>query len=136
MLELLELVDERVYLFVDDAARHVRELVSLIRQTHSERRRITYVLGERLNEWNVYGGPLASFITNEFVVEYLESNEIDQLLSLLEKHKALGTLEKLSKADRAVSTSVRQPVSEFTVAPPRARSGRWAGRREAVAVCL
>ena len=100
VLELLELVDERVYLFVDDAARHVRELVSLIRQTHSERRRITYVLGERLNEWNVYGGPLASFITNEFVVEYLESNEIDQLLSLLEKHKALGTLEKLSKADR------------------------------------
>ena len=36
---------------------------------------------------------------------------------------------------RAVSTSVRQPVSEFTVAPPRARSGRWPGRREAVAVC-
>ena len=39
------------------------------------------------------------------------------------------------RVDRAVSTSVRQPVSEFTVAPPRARSGRWPGRREAVAVC-
>ena len=37
---------------------------------------------------------------------------------------------------RAVSTSVRQPVSEFTVAPPRARSGKGPGRREAVAVCL
>ena len=107
MVELLELVDERVYLFVDDAARHVRELVSLIRQTNSERRRITYVLGERLNEWNVYGGPLASFITNEFVVEYLESNEIDQLLSLLEEHKALGTLAKLSKADRRTAFGER-----------------------------
>ena len=38
--------------------------------------------------------------------------------------------------DRAVSTSVRQPVSEFTEAPPRARSGKGPGRREAVAVCL
>ena len=75
VVELLELVDERVYLFVDDAARHVRELVSLIRQTNSERRRITYVLGERLNEWNVYGGPLASFITNEFVVEYRAAHQ-------------------------------------------------------------
>ena len=37
---------------------------------------------------------------------------------------------------RAVSTSVRQPVSEFTEAPPRARSGKGPGRREAVAVCL
>ena len=39
-------------------------------------------------------------------------------------------------AQRAVSTSVRQPVSEFTEAPPRARSGKGPGRREAVAVCL
>ena len=38
--------------------------------------------------------------------------------------------------NRAVSTSVRQPVSEFTEAPPRARSGKGPGRREAVAVCL
>ena len=38
--------------------------------------------------------------------------------------------------ERAVSTSVRQPVSEFTEAPPRARSGKGPGRREAVAVCL
>ena len=37
---------------------------------------------------------------------------------------------------RAVSTSVRQPVSEFTEAPPRARSGKGPGRREAVAVCV
>ena len=37
---------------------------------------------------------------------------------------------------RAVSTSVRQSVSEFTEAPPRARSGKGPGRREAVAVCL
>ena len=40
------------------------------------------------------------------------------------------------RALRAVSTSVRQPVSEFTEAPPRARSGKGPGRREAVAVCL
>ena len=42
----------------------------------------------------------------------------------------------LSSSKRAVSTSVRQPVSEFTEAPPRARSGKGPGRREAVAVCL
>ena len=41
-----------------------------------------------------------------------------------------------AQKQRAVSTSVRQPVSEFTEAPPRARSGKGPGRREAVAVCL
>ena len=45
-------------------------------------------------------------------------------------------LEEDRTALRAVSTSVRQPVSEFTEAPPRARSGKGPGRREAVAVCL
>ena len=46
-------------------------------------------------------------------------------------------LEELRReTERAVSTSVRQPVSEFTEAPPRARSGKGPGRREAVAVCL
>ena len=42
----------------------------------------------------------------------------------------------VTAGERAVSTSVRQPVSEFTEAPPRARSGKGPGRREAVAVCL
>ena len=49
---------------------------------------------------------------------------------------SLGGFPQIAYIDRAVSTSVRQPVSEFTEAPPRARSGKGPGRREAVAVCL
>ena len=50
-------------------------------------------------------------------------------------NKAVAEIRRILQP-RAVSTSVRQPVSEFTEAPPRARSGKGPGRREAVAVCL
>ena len=66
------------------------------------------------------------------------------LCGAVEPRRELADVEALKGAmmlirllrDRAVSTSVRQPVSEFTEAPPRARSGKGPGRREAVAVCL
>ena len=63
------------------------------------------------------------------------------LLVIVDGAKALDTavtqtFGRAALVQRAVSTSVRQPVSEFTEAPPRARSGKGPGRREAVAVCL
>ena len=64
-------------------------------------------------------------------VTFIWSHAGGTLLGLIQRFLGVA-----SSIDRAVSTSVRQPVSEFTEAPPRARSGKGPGRREAVAVCL
>ena len=65
----------------------------------------------------------------------ISSCEIARAIGITQK-SAWFMAHRLRFALRAVSTSVRQPVSEFTEAPPRARSGKGPGRREAVAVCL
>ena len=73
-------------------------------------------------------------IPEQHMVEIFSPRRADQAL-----HEWVGPghmRHGLDCFDRAVSTSVRQPVSEFTEAPPRARSGKGPGRREAVAVCL
>lgn len=105
--ELLDVVKDRIYLFVDDAAEHVRELVNLAKAITRSGQRLTVVLGERVNEWNIYGSALESLIAEQYLVEYLEPQEIKSLLNLLEKHKALGTLENESKAARVAAFSDR-----------------------------
>jgi tetratricopeptide (TPR) repeat protein len=105
--ELLDAVNERVYLFVDDAAEHVRDVATLVKRVTASGQRLTIVLGERVNEWNVYGAGLESSITDEYLVEYLEGSEIEALLGLLERHRALGTLQNASKAERVAAFGER-----------------------------
>lgn len=100
VLELLELLSQRLFLFIDNAVRHARDLVPLIRQLKAANQPVTILLGERVNQWNVYGEVLTSFLTKEYLVEYLESREIDALLSLLQQHRALGTLQGLTETER------------------------------------
>ena len=107
ILELLELISERIFLFVDNAVRHARDLVALIRQLKAANQPFTILLGERVNQWNVYGEPLASLVTNEYLVEYLESTEIDALLALLQQHRALGTLQGLTETQRRAAFQER-----------------------------
>jgi len=98
--ELIGLCDERIYLFIDDAADHLRDLLAIARSMGPEGRRLTVITAERINEWNVLGGPVATAVTVEHELKYLNLREIDKLLTLLEEHKALGTLGRLSMAER------------------------------------
>ena len=78
-------------------------------------------------------------LSSRIDVEWLEPTPIEKAQAGDFTVSRAGTLDAAivtPPTGRAVSTSVRQPVSEFTEAPPRARSGKGPGRREAVAVCL
>ncbi len=98
--ELIQSLGRRLYLFVDDATDRSRELEGLLRRMGPEGNYLTVVMAERINEWNVQGQNLAPFVTEEFELRYLDAAEIDGLLGLLERHHALGTLERLTPDDR------------------------------------
>lgn len=98
--EIINATDARVYLFVDGAAERIRELHSLARNIGPEGRRLTVVLGERMNEWNVSCVDLFPFVTSEHELKYLSLREIDALLGLLEENRALGTLASMTLEDR------------------------------------
>jgi len=98
--EIIEVSKKHVFLFVDDTADRVREIQALFRYIGPEKKQLTLITAERINEWNVSCGDIAPLVTTEYELEYLSSREIDSLLQLLEKHKALGTLEKASYETR------------------------------------
>jgi hypothetical protein len=98
--EIIAGCKRRVYLFVDNATDRAREIQALMKGIGHEGHLLTLVLAERTNEWNVQGQSLSLFLTDEYELKYLSMPEIDQLLALLEKHKALGTLDKLDATER------------------------------------
>jgi tetratricopeptide (TPR) repeat protein len=91
--ELIIACDQRVYLFVDDAGDRIRELQSLAKNIQEQGKKLTVIAAERLNEWNVTSSGIAALVTSEYELKYLSSIEIERLLTLLQKHRALGTLE-------------------------------------------
>jgi hypothetical protein len=105
--EVVAACSKRIYLFVDDAAERVRELRSLIENIGAEGSRLTLVLAERINEWNMSCGELGPYVSADFELRYLTSREIDGLLVLLEQHRALGTLQGADIEQRRVAFADR-----------------------------
>jgi len=105
--ELIASCGQRIFLFIDNAADRVRELLSLLKTIGPEGKRLTIVIAERTNEWNNQGQSLSAYVADEYELPYLSMTEITSLLALLEKHKALGTLEKLSQDERVEAFAER-----------------------------
>lgn len=103
--ELVAACKERVYLFIDNAADRVREIQSLIKGIGLEGKLLTLIVAERTNEWNNNGQALAGYVSDEYAIRYLSMKEIGLLLDLLERHKALGTLAKLSRQQQVDALS-------------------------------
>lgn len=98
--ELVRGLQRRLYLFIDDASDRTRELAALLRRIGPEGDYLTVILAERINEWNIQGQDAAQFVTDEYELKYLSTSEIDSLLQLLDRHHALGTLERLGLDER------------------------------------
>jgi cold shock CspA family protein len=98
--EVIAACKERVYLFIDNAADRVREIQSIVKNIGEEGKLLTVIMAERTNEWNNAGQSLSGYLTDEYEVRYLSMKEIDLLLDLLGKHKALGTLARLSREEQ------------------------------------
>ena len=99
--ELLGAIDDRLYLFIDDAADRAQEIMNLGQEIGNEEgKRLTVLLAERSNEWNIGGSSVDPYLSEEYLVPYLEAAEINGLIDLLAQHHALGTLEQSSPDER------------------------------------
>ncbi|MEK7764450.1 MAG: SIR2 family protein [Nitrospirota bacterium] len=105
--ELVGICKERIFLFVDNAADRAREIQSLVKAMGDEGKKLTVIMAERTNEWNISGASISPFIHTVQELRYLSLKEIDSLLSLLERHKALGTLEHENLEQRRKAFSER-----------------------------
>jgi cold shock CspA family protein/tetratricopeptide (TPR) repeat protein len=105
--ELIGFCQQRIFLFVDDAADRIRELQSVVRRMGPEGKYLTVVIAERVNEWNVIGEPVSPHVTAEYELKYLRSPEIEALLALLEKNRALNKLEPLTFDQRKAAFADR-----------------------------
>lgn len=100
LVELIQLSQERVFLFIDDLGDRIKELNALSRNIGSEGRRLTIVGAERINEWNILCDELDPLVTDEYELKYLSHKDIDALIALLERHGALGNLEHVAPQER------------------------------------
>jgi SIR2-like domain len=105
--EIIETFERRVYLFVDDAADHARELYSLFKNIGADGKRLTVVAAERLNEWNVSCGALEASVSEDYELKYLTTTEISRLLDLLRKHRALFTLSDKTPEEQQTAFAER-----------------------------
>ena len=100
LTELSQVVDERIYVFVDDVGDHILQVLRVLEQARQTSLRLTIVAAERTNEWNMTCTDLEPFLADEFEVRYLTTKEIDQLLALLEENNALFRLQNFSQEER------------------------------------
>lgn len=98
--ELYSLTQKRIFFFIDDTADHVNELEILLRNSKKEKLPLTVISAERINEWNMGCENIAPYLSEEFQIKYLSDKEIADLVRLLEKHKSLGYLDKMSQEER------------------------------------
>jgi len=98
--ELQDLSQERIFLFVDNAADHTRELRQIANANGPEFRRITVITAERTNEWNMVDEESKTLVSASYDLEYLTEREIDALLAKLRRNRALGTLAALSEQEQ------------------------------------
>lgn len=101
--ELSKVVDERIFVFIDDVNEHVYEVATLISQAKKQSVALTIIGAARVNEWNVTCEELEPGVEEEFELRYLSTREIDRLLSLLERHGALYRLQDVSEAERRLA---------------------------------
>jgi len=105
--ELVAKSKDRIFLIIDNVADYAKQIEALSKIKACDNNHITILGAERTNEWNMKGEDANEFITANYEVHYLTENEINSLLSLLEKHNALGTLEGKHKEEKIKAFSMR-----------------------------
>src|SRR5262249_23281443 len=100
--ELAEATQEPIFLFVNDLIEHRREIEDVFRTNVTIDGRIIVIGAARPNEWNQSPESLTSLAQDVDIINlpYLHHTEIDELLLLLERHHALGSLAHEPAAER------------------------------------
>ena len=98
--ELCDNCSERLFLFIAGAAANAQIIDHLMRHARKHSLFIIIIVSERHNEWNTHCTQLDAYADHYFDLFGLKNQEIRQLLSLLERHGALGTLTNESPIAR------------------------------------
>lgn len=98
--ELFEKTNRRIFVFVDKAALHVDEILSVLKQAKADNRSLTIVTAERKHEWLTYCAELEDHLSSEHEIRYLNDREIHGLLGKLDEHQCLGVMSEKSYDDR------------------------------------
>ena len=122
-LEILDNINERIFLFVDKPSDIIKELHCLISVARRRKYRLTIISAERTNEWNTECGLLDDLLNEVFKLKYLDHNEILDLLLKLKNHKCLGVLSSL-KPEEQVAAFEKQAGRQLLVALYEATSGK------------
>jgi len=105
--ELLNMsAGNRLFLFVDDLAGHVRELDDFITEARRRDLRITVIGAESSSQWEIYCDRLDDVVNDTFPLRALSEEEIARLVDLLEEHNSLGIrLERMNREERIAEFS-------------------------------
>lgn len=98
--EMARLTSLPIFLFVDEAGEHASDIRFILQKGGVKSWPITIIAAERLNEWNAVEVEEDIIPHEELQIEYLSVAEIEELVLLLEEHKSLGELAKISIDER------------------------------------
>ena len=121
--EIYSLTGERIFLFVDRIALIGDDVRSLLDFAERKGIKLTVVASERENEWNIRCENLDSDVTKDFPIRPLNNKEAKGLISLLEKHDALGELSGLS-AEKRLDALLNRAERQLLVVLHEATFGR------------
>lgn len=96
ILEIYRCVQERIFLFIDNAADNNDLILTLLNKAKRDQVKLTIISAERINEWNMNCQMLDTYVTKEFRLNYLDESEIENLLISLDEHDSLGYLKTLT----------------------------------------
>lgn len=102
LLELQQLVQSRLYIFLDDLIEFGESLPAFLETLHTKSVPITVFASARTNEFTVFGTRYAGKVSKDFEVGDLERTEIDVLLERLSTNKLLGPLKNYDESERGL----------------------------------
>lgn len=98
--ELWALCGLRLMVFVDHVSLHSDELERALHTLKKKNVEVTVVLSEREAEWAAYCGGLNAFLPSTSTLRKLNGREVEDLVDLLARHRCLGQLTNLTRAEQ------------------------------------
>jgi cold shock CspA family protein len=98
--ELWTLSGLRLMVFVDHVSLHSEELERALHTLKRKNVQVTVVLSEREAEWAAYCSGLDAFLPSTSTLRRLNGREVQDLVDLLARHRCLGQLTSLNRAEQ------------------------------------
>jgi cold shock CspA family protein/tetratricopeptide (TPR) repeat protein len=98
--ELWTLSGLRLLVFVDHVSLHAEELERALHTLKKKNVQVTVIVSEREAEWAAYCSGLDAFLPTIATLRRLSEREVEDLVDLLARHRCLGQLTNLTRAEQ------------------------------------